>query len=125
MGLEKLKHYNNSDNIQLFLKTINFDTLNEFNGYEFFCGLLINLWKNKTFKDSIEDEIIIGDITSIISSFNSHTYENAFEALDNLLDDTNNNITNENYDELKDNVTKINEIINTYNKNTKDVTKKK
>ena len=124
MQLEELKDYNNPGSIYDFLQTLDFNKLNELEGYEFYCSLLIDLWNNETFKNNVEDEIVVGNLASSINSFNSYTFENAFDTLDNSLDEISNIISTSNYEKIKKPVEQIKEIIKIYNKNTKDIVKK-
>lgn len=76
-----------------FFNKLDIDTLDRPVGYEYAVRLVEELWKNERFKNSIEDNIVTGDIERIEDDFNQTTRSDLFNDFSRYLD-----MVDENYD---------------------------
>lgn len=103
--------------IQDFLDIVNENNFSRDMGYEAVTGVLEALWKNNSFRMTIEENIVEGEIDKIIEEFDSIMGEGSFDDLDDLLliidkldeENKNNSIEMRN---AKDEVLKITERFN-------------
>ena len=96
------------------------NNLSEDISYELCVSLIRPLWSNPTFKSLIEDNIIDGEIDTIVKSFNDVLGEYAFEKLAEYLDDLqymedNTTYNKKKYYRIKNNIKKM---VSEYNRRT-------
>ena len=94
-------------------------------GYEMSVKELRPLWSNDNFRNLIEDNIFIGNLYEIVTSFDTLLGEDAFENFAILLDDYDDEImSNGNSKKSKRIRNKIRNVVNLYNNLTNYVYKK-
>ena len=70
-----------------FYDSLDLATLSELSGYVHCTPLLIPLWKNDYFKNSIEANIVTGQINNIVSDFDTITEDGSFDLLSRSIDE--------------------------------------
>ena len=81
-----LKDITNDKRILEFLNGLDSSYLLEDHGYEDICILVREFWKHPTYRDSIEDNIVIGNVDQIVNDFDSILGEGSFEQVSLILD---------------------------------------
>ena len=111
--------------IQSFIKKLNPCILLDDYGYDLCVKIFRHLWANKKFRELVEENIVQGDIDTIVSEFDNVLGEGSFEEMADLLDDL------DKYDAcgkkgriFEKKKSKLRKIINNYNKSTNFVYKK-
>ena len=82
-----LKEFVDDESIVTFIDSLDHDELLKDHGYEDMCLLVRRLWENESFKHSVEDNIVLGNIDSIIEQYDSLMGEGAFDRMSNSLED--------------------------------------
>lgn len=73
--------------IKNFIKSLDHEYLKKDYGYEGACLLVRELWKNDSFRKSVEENIVSGKIDTIISDYESIMGKDEFERMAQKLDD--------------------------------------
>lgn len=113
------------DTVLKFYSKLDLATMDEHFGYDFFVLLTEKLWENECFKNSVENNIVIGNISKINDEFDQVTnIPNSFSAMADCLDcigymeDENEQI------ELSDLIYSIIELYNVENYDSNKINKK-
>ena len=113
------------DDVKIHYDTLDKELMHDDIGYELVTKEIRPLWENETFKRLIEDNIMIGNLAEIISSFDSVLGEEAFENFAILLDDYDEEIMNNGISKKSKKIqSKIRSVVNMYNNLTNFVYKK-
>lgn len=101
--------------IQDFIDTLDKDTMNKDYGYEILVPIVRKLWKIKSFKKLIEDNVVEGNIKRINKEINELLGEDSYENIGITLDNIYNLDGCSGYEEkLQEEIDYINEVINNY-----------
>lgn len=74
------------DEVKQIFDKLDFNTIGDFQGYNDALSYFEPLWENSTFKNSIEENIVIGNIEKIESDFNEVMGEDRFRDFSKLCD---------------------------------------
>lgn len=121
----ELEGISTEENIQSFFRTINKNNFISDMSYESATTSLHSLWENTTFRNLIENNILEGNIETIIESFDKILGESSFDLLDDLLltiDDLDIDNKNESL-EMQEAVGKVLKLTNSFNDKTKSIRK--
>ena len=81
-----LKEFVNDEVITSFIDSLDHDDLLKDHGYEDICLLVRKLWEHDSFKKMIEENIVLGDIDSIIDEYDGLMGEGSFDEMSGRLD---------------------------------------
>lgn len=117
--IKKLSIDNLNEETKKFFNKLDLEDLEKLIGYETGVMLIEPLWKNNSFKNLIEDNIVIGNIDKIEDEFNKTIgINNGFSyfssSFDMIMDSENSE------DEILEHVMHIESIVNLYNLKTND-----